>query len=181
MTRRTLYALCTLIQALIPSAACAQNPNPGSALETTALVRGSTTRASNPTYADAKGATSLRFDLIDNRIVIDVWLNGKGPFRFIFDSGGVAIVSPEVARALGLKVTGTSTGGRGVGEKTVERGAANINEVKVGDILLTDEEFGVISFADTKYVFGANRIDGIIGYPLFKRFVVKIDYEQQRL
>ncbi|HKC64537.1 MAG TPA: aspartyl protease family protein, partial [Pyrinomonadaceae bacterium] len=104
-----------------------------------------------------------------------------GPFRFIFDSGGVAIVSPEVAHELGLKIVGTSTGGGGVGEKTVERGATTVNEVKVGSIRLTDEEFGVISFADTKYVFGANRIDGIIGYPLFKRFVVTIDYKQQRL
>ncbi|PYS52562.1 MAG: hypothetical protein DMF68_01215, partial [Acidobacteria bacterium] len=174
-----LWTLCALIQGLIPCAACARNSNFALSGQTATLVRESIASSSDFTVA-GKSSTSLPFDLIDNRIIINISLNGKGPFRFIFDSGGVAVISPEVARDLGLKIVGTSTDG-GVGEKTVERGATAISEVKVGDIRLADEEFGVISFADTKYVFGANRIDGIIGYPLFKRFVVKIDYERQRL
>lgn len=178
MTVRMLWTLCALIQVLIPCAACARNsPLPA---QTAALIR-EATPSSDSTPPHDKSSISLPFDLIDNRIVINVTLNGKGPFRFIFDSGGVAIVSPEVAHELGLKITGTSTGGSGVGENTVERGATNIAEVKVGSLSLTDIDFGVISFADTKYVFGANRIDGVIGYPLFKRFVVKIDYEARRL
>jgi predicted aspartyl protease len=139
------------------------------------------TPASDFTIANGKTSTTLPFDLIDNRIVINVRLNGKGPFRFIFDSGASAVVAPEVVRALGLKIENLQTGGGGVGEQLVERGEANISEIQVGDIQLPAEEFGVISFADTKYVFGANRIEGIIGFPLFKRLVVQVDYERKLL
>jgi hypothetical protein len=131
--------------------------------------------------ANNQTAVTVPFDLIDNRIVIDVKLDGKGPFRFIFDSGAVSVVSMELARAAGMKVEGLTRGGGGVGESTVERGQTKISDTEVAGIHLKDEEFGVLSFSDNKYVFGANRIDGIIGYPLFKRFVVRIDYEKRLL
>ncbi|HYJ46238.1 MAG TPA: aspartyl protease family protein [Pyrinomonadaceae bacterium] len=133
------------------------------------------------TTASAAPAVSVPFDLIDNRIVIDVKLDGKGPFRFIFDTGAVSVVSMELARAEGLRVEGLSRGSGGVGESTVERGQTNISDTAVGSVHLKDEDYGVLSFADNKYVFGANRIDGIIGYPLFKRFVVTVDYERRLL
>ncbi|HKQ51107.1 MAG TPA: aspartyl protease family protein [Pyrinomonadaceae bacterium] len=128
-----------------------------------------------------KPAAVLPFDLIDNRIVIDVRLNGKGPFRFIFDTGAGAVVAPEVARSLGLKIENLQTGAGGVGEKAVERGETKIATVEVGPVRLADVEFGVLSFADTKYVFGAHRIDGILGFPVFKHYVVRVDYERRRL
>ncbi len=131
--------------------------------------------------ANDQPAVTVPFDLIDNRIVIDVRLDGKGPFRFIFDSGAVAVVSTELARAIDLKVEGLTRGDGGVGESTVERGQTKIPDTDVAGIHLKDEEFGVLSFADNKYVFGANKIDGIIGYPLFKRFVTRIDYEKRLL
>jgi Aspartyl protease/PDZ domain len=131
--------------------------------------------------ANDQPSVTVPFDLIDNRIVIDVKLDGKGPFRFIFDSGAVSVISMELARATGLKVEGLTGGGTGVGESTVERGQTKISDTEVASIHLKDEDFGVLSFSDNKYVFGANRIDGIIGYPLFKRFVVRIDYEKRLL
>ncbi|HEY0379322.1 MAG TPA: aspartyl protease family protein [Pyrinomonadaceae bacterium] len=128
-----------------------------------------------------KSSVVLPFDLIDNRIVINVRLNGKGPFRFIFDSGAGAVVAPEVALSLGLKIENLQTGMGGVGEKPVERGETRIADVEVGTLHLADEEFGVLSFDDTKYVFGANRIDGILGFPVFKSYVVRLDYERRQL
>lgn len=139
------------------------------------------TTASDFKIAGGKTSTTLPFDLIDNRIVINVRLNGKGPFRLIFDSGAGAVVSPEVARELGLKIENLQRGGGGVGEQLVEHGETSIDSIEVGDIQLPAHEFGVLSFADTKYVFGSNRIDGILGFPLFRRLVVKIDYERKQL
>ena len=131
--------------------------------------------------ARGEASTSLPFELIDNRIFIDVRLNNRGPYRFLFDSGVVAIVRPEVARELGLPVEGVTRSEGGVGEKKVERGSTQVAEVQVGEIRLTNQEFGVISFADDKAVFGAHQFDGIIGFPLFQRFVVSIDYQRQRV
>jgi hypothetical protein len=157
---RKLWALCLLV-CLAVSCACASS----SALSPVA----------------DKSSVVLPFDLIDNRIVINVRLNGKGPFRFIFDTGAVAVVAPEVVRSLGLKIENLQTGMGGVGEKPVERGETKIADVEVGPLHLADQEFGVLSFDDTKYVFGANRIDGILGFPVFKSYVVRVDYENKRL
>lgn len=131
--------------------------------------------------ADSENSITIPFNLIDNRIVIDVRLEGKGPFHFIFDSGAVSVVSLELAREIGLKVEGLTRGEGGVGESVVERGETKISDTEVAGIHVRDESFGVLSFSDNKYVFGANRIDGIIGYPLFKRYVVRIDYERRQL
>ncbi|MDX6693749.1 MAG: hypothetical protein QOF02_1352 [Blastocatellia bacterium] len=138
-------------------------------------------RQSDSAAARGQSSTSLPFDLIDNRIFIDVRLNNRGPYRFIFDTGAVAVVRPEVARELGLSIEGVTRGEGGVGEKTVERGSTRIASIEVGDVRLANQEFGVISFADDKAVFGSHKFDGIIGFPIFQRFVVEIDYQRQRL
>jgi hypothetical protein len=178
---RMFWLLCLLSQLIISSAGCTRLQP---AAFTQPIITTSEPQQTSPsdfTIANNQSSTTLPFDLIDNRIVIDVKLDGKGPFRFIFDSGAGAVVSPEVVGQLGLKIENLQRGGGGVGEQLVERGETSIAEVEVGDIHLPAQDFGVISFADTKYVFGANRIDGIIGFPLFKRLVVQIDYERRQL
>ncbi len=39
---------------------------------------------------------ALPFDLIDNRIFVDVYLNHQGPFKFIFDTSSTNVMSPDV-------------------------------------------------------------------------------------
>src|SRR5215213_3701565 len=126
---RKLWPLCLLVY-LAAGSACASSAGLSLATEPTA----------------DKSPVVLPFDLIDNRIVINVRLNGKGPFRFIFDSGAGAVVAPEVVRALGLKIENLRTGIGGVGEKPVERGETNIADVEVGPLHFADQEFGVLSF-----------------------------------
>lgn len=136
----------------------------------------------SPSFATATGNTpaTIPFDVVDNRIFVDVRLNGKGPFRFIFDSGAGAIITPELAKELGLKIEGTSQSG-GAGEKTVETENTKVAEMQIANVRLTDQPFGVISFADAKYVFGTAQVDGVIGDEVLQRFVVRIDYERNLL
>src|ERR1700728_4914724 len=49
-----------------------------------------------------RSSTSVPFKLIDGRIFVDVRVNGEGPFAFIFDTGGNAIISSKVAGRLHL-------------------------------------------------------------------------------
>ena len=60
MARRLLFLFT-----LILLGACQTAPGPGS----------------------GQGAT-VPFELTDNRIFVDVSINGKGPYHFIFDTGG---------------------------------------------------------------------------------------------
>ncbi len=40
----------------------------------------------------------VSFELIDNRIFVNVMINGEGPFHMILDTGASLTVRPEVAR-----------------------------------------------------------------------------------
>ncbi|HXR40187.1 MAG TPA: aspartyl protease family protein [Terracidiphilus sp.] len=130
--------------------------------------------------ADSKAAGgtatfTLPFELIDNRVFIEVRLNGKGPYHFILDTGAVADIGDHVAQQLGLKPEEAGEG-QGVGEKKQHFGRTHIAEVQIGELQLRDVEFGVTSLDDSPQVFGTKPVDGIIGREVFERVVVKHDY-----
>src|SRR5215469_3202005 len=118
---------------------------------------------------------TLPFELIDNRVFIEVRLNGHGPYRFILDTGATGDISDHVARELGLKVEDAGMG-QGVGEKKVHFGRAQVARAQIGNLSLSNIEFNVMSFDDSPQVFGVKPEDGIIGSLVFERMVVKHDY-----
>ncbi len=130
-------------------------------------------------FADGKTATTLPFELINNHIYVKVKLNGQGPFRLLCDTGGMNVITPTLAARLGVKPEGALEG-RGVGETSEDVGLVNLESLSVGDVTIRKPLFAVFaleSFADVEGVPQA----GLIGYEVFKRFVVRVDYEQGRL
>ena len=129
--------------------------------------------------AAGKNSTSVHFDLINNHIYVQVKLNGKGPFRILCDTGGANIITPTVAKELGVKSEGALQG-RGVGEKSEDVGLAKIQTLQVGDATLTDQLFAVYPMESFASIEGVEE-SGLIGYEVFKRFIVKVDYENNIL
>src|SRR5437763_16736597 len=73
-------------------------------------------------------------------VIVDVSIDGRGPFPLIFDTGAEDAVTPEIAAALGLKTEGTGTvrdSGGGSLSIAFTRGA----EVRIGDGGMTDQGF----------------------------------------
>lgn len=130
--------------------------------------------------APVASAQTLPFELIDNRVFVEVFLNGHGPYKFILDTGAVAAISDAAARDLKLQV---SNGGedRGVGEKTVHTGRTEVREIKLGDLHLHDVDCGVLSLDDAPAVFGAKAVDGILGLPVFEANIITIDYVKREV
>ena len=128
------------------------------------------TRAFAP--AEERDATTLPFDPANNLIVIAAALNGRGPFRFLLDTGATHhVLKPEAARALGLKLEGggeIDAGGGG----TVEAAVARVAEVRVGAFTLKGQRFFVTPLP-ASYPF-----DGFLGAELFKHFIVDIDFRR---
>ncbi len=134
-----------------------------------------------PDFAIAGGreATTVPFELLNNHIYVNVRIDGKGPYLVLCDTGGANIVTPELAKELGLKTEGALQG-RGVGEKSEDVALAKVATLGLGDATVRDQLFLVLplgSFRDVEGVPGR----GLIGYEIFKRFVVTIDYERRRL
>jgi hypothetical protein len=127
-----------------------------------------------------KTSTSIPIEIIENHVYLDVMLNGQGPFRFIFDTGGQNVVDPEVAKAIGAVGHGTAQGG-GVGDTTESLSFAMVKREQVGDALLRDQLFAI---APTRQGFGmaaGKPIDGLIGWEVLARYVTTFDYANRRV
>ena len=134
-----------------------------------------------PDYAFASGKTSttVPFELINNHIYVQARLNGQGPFRLLCDTGGANVVTPDLAQTLGLKTEGALQG-RGVGETSEDVGLTKVEKVQVGDVTVDNQVFAVYPLGTFARVEGVSS-SGLIGYEVFKRFVVRVDYEKSLL
>ncbi len=127
-------------------------------------------------YSIAGGAkeAKLPIRLLNNHIYADVTVNGKGPYTFIFDTGGANLVTPAVAKELGLKTEGHMDA-HGAGEGIMEAGLTKVQELKVGDASLKDQVFIVLPLDALSDVEGLKE-KGMVGFETFRRFVTRIDY-----
>ena len=119
--------------------------------------------------------TAVPFELLNNHIYLNVKLNGKGPYRFLCDTGGVNIITPELAKELGVASEGALEG-RGVGEKSEDIGLTKVEKVQIGDATIANQVFAVYPLGPFSAVEGVPQF-GLVGYEVFKRFVAKVDYE----
>lgn len=136
------------------------------------LVTSTLAAAYGTSRAEEESATTVPFDGANDLIVVNVLLNGKGPFRLLLDSGAsVHSITPELAKALGLKIEGS--GVIDVGSKeTVSAGIAHIAKLEIGNISLPDQAFFVATYP-ASYPF-----QGFLGAELFRRFVVRVDFQR---
>lgn len=125
-------------------------------------------------FAGGKTSTTVPFALVNNHIYVDVRLNGQGPFRFLCDTGGANIVTPTLAKQLGLRSEGALQG-RGVGDKSEDVALSTVDTVTVGDATIRDQVFAVFPMESFEKVEGLP-VQGLIGYEVFKRFVVEVKY-----
>jgi Aspartyl protease/PDZ domain len=130
--------------------------------------------------ADGDVPSSVKFNLIDNRIFVNVELNGQGPFHFIFDTGAGATISLDAAKKLGL-VREKETELSGVGDNAVRGYESHLKTVTIGSASVQNIPVSVISFADSPMVFGHVPVDGYIGQPFYEKYVVLHDYAKKTI
>lgn len=123
---------------------------------------------------------SVQFDLLDNRMFVKVMINGQGPFRFVFDTGGRNCLTPEVAKQLNLPMKPIEDAA-GAGEQTVKAWRVQTNSFQIGDITLSSQEFMVLDFSPIKKAFALPAFDGIFGYEFLQKFSAQIDFVGSRI
>ncbi|HYW55195.1 MAG TPA: aspartyl protease family protein [Dongiaceae bacterium] len=126
------------------------------------------------------GTTTIPFELVDNHVALPVTIDGKGPFRFIFDTGGSNIIDAEVAKQLGLGAAGTAAGS-GVGPATEAIQFATVDALGVGDAVLRRQVFAVAPVHAGFGVSSGKPVDGLIGFEVLARFVTAFDYGNSRI
>ena len=138
--------------------------------------------APKPDFAFPSGRASvdLPFVVHDGHLYISVMLDGKGPFRMLLDSSAASVLLPGTTEALGLKAEG-SFGGTGSGEDRQDVGITRVERVDVGGIVLNRQAFTTIDIGPfMRRVEGLDDVAGVLGYELFRRFPIKLDYQHSR-
>src|SRR5262249_6244063 len=124
-------------------------------------------------------AATLPFKLINNHIYADVKVNGKGPYTFIFDTGGLNIVTTTLAKSMGLKIEG-HVEARGAGSGTMEAGFTKVQTLELGTASIKNQPFGAFPLDALSDVEGFDP-SGMVGFETFRRFVTRIDYGKQTI
>lgn len=124
------------------------------------------------------GTTRVSFELVNNHIYAAGSIDGK-PARFLVDTGGMNLLTPASARKFGLEGEG-KLAGRGVGDELVDVAFAHAKEVRLGGAVLDRPVFVIMDLGKLAAVEGYES-DGLVGYEMFRRFGVTIDYARREL
>ncbi|MDB6088692.1 MAG: hypothetical protein JWN85_1476 [Gammaproteobacteria bacterium] len=120
-------------------------------------------------------ASPTRIDHV-GRIVVPVMIEGKGPFRFIVDTGASSsTISPQLALTLGLdpalQATMIVNGITG----TAQVPSVAISRLQAGDLVIEDTRFPVVW---APLMAGA---DGILGVAGLRKETVFVDFRRNRV
>jgi hypothetical protein len=117
------------------------------------------------------------FELIKTQhMVINVKINGKGPYRLIFDTGAPdSLVSNKVYKETGLVAKGGGLPIFGA------RGQTTIKEIEIGELKAEKISATVIDHPTVKAIsaFADGPIEGIIGFTFYAKYTMSIDYEKK--
>jgi predicted aspartyl protease len=113
-------------------------------------------------------------------LLIDVHLNGRGPFQFAIDTGtSTTAITPQLASELGVANspigTGTTAGAH------VDVRAGNIESFQLGGAKIDNMTVVVADFFEMLSAAIGAKLDGIVGYNFLRNYKVAIDYPGETL
>lgn len=131
-------------------------------------------------FADGRNEAGFTAVLYAKHVFIPVRVNGGEPGWFFVDSGAAeSVISKSWAEKIGLTFSGT-IGGQGTGSGTSGMGVASKVVFDLPGVRISTNTVAVWDFSHLLPVLG-RPWDGIIGYDVLSRLVVRIDYERKQV
>jgi len=117
-------------------------------------------------------------ELRRNMPLVQVQVNGRGPYTFGIDTGTgtEALVAPALAEELGLPTIGTVEAGDPSGKNPRQ-----LPQVRLAKLSVAGVDFAGITAAVYAPSQAEGRCDGILGFPLFREYLLTLDYPGARL
>ena len=125
---------------------------------------------------DGKSSSTSPLILEGNTLLVMASINDGPPMRFVLDTGGHAILTPEAASQLGLVGSGGGQGyGAGSGSTTeqyvrTERFAIGTAEITGAPFIISPQPY------ISRERGNGEQVAGILGLEVFERFAVALDY-----
>ena len=126
------------------------------------------------------GPAKVPFEMLaSNHMVVNARINGKGPFRFIFDVGSpVTLVGKKAAEASGLIKPGEARGFLFSVPVEGKAGAFELGELTAKDVPVIVMDHPVLKALGG---FFSRPLDGILGFTFFARYRLTLDYQAKEM
>ena len=132
-------------------------------------------------FPPGKDSVEVPFVERNGHLFVDVRLNGKGPFRMLFDAGGLNVILPGAMKTLGLKAD-AGVPASAAGEAKRDAGLVRVDRMEIGGVVVDRQVFAAVDLSGLmKRVEGIDDAAGIVGYELLRRFPARIDYANSKL
>ena len=128
------------------------------------------------------GVTAAAMHLEDGVPLVEVHLHGHGPYRFLLDTGtGAVVLAREVAEEIGLRQRAVEGTLQGANDRSRSVGRmAHIERLRLGDATFGGFEAFLLARDDIGEGF-QHRVDGILGFNVFRDCLLVIDYPRQQV
>ncbi len=155
----------------------------GLAVALVPLLPASSISEGAPLFTRVNAPVSVPAEIADHVMFVSVMINDQGPFRVMVDTGcSRSVVSPQLADAVGALVAENSFGlaVNGLGDPTeVQR--VELNSISLGGVRFEGVEAIVTNSFDGISALDGQRVDAILGYPLFRDVFLALNFSNHRL
>ncbi len=121
---------------------------------------------------------TARMQVVNGKPYVMVTINGRGPFRFVVDTGtgGQAIITSQLADQLQLPVAGQTRLIDPTG-----RGEQRAQIVRIDSLNIAGMEFTGVKAVRHSLAAEDDTCQGLLGFTLFRDYLLKLDYPNHLL
>jgi hypothetical protein len=133
------------------------------------------------TFEDGSSSTTVPYWVEAQKPLVNVFLNGRGPFPFVLDTGGHFILTPQTARRIGVRGVGAGNElGQGTGIRKTS--FARVATLRIGSAVVRDQFADIIPYSYRRLQRTPHAPKaGWLGLQFFERFRTTMNPQTRRL
>jgi tetratricopeptide (TPR) repeat protein len=130
-----------------------------------------------------KEITSLPFKQVNHRPFVNVMINGKGPMRFVVDTGAsLSVISDKAAERIGIKPVARGGNARAIGGTgTFPIIYGVLDSIIIGEAKIEAVPVYIRTVHNASDTPEEEKADGYIGLSVLANFAVTLDYQSRQM
>jgi len=119
------------------------------------------------------------FDDHKNEVLVEVMIDGRGPFRMMLDTGtNPSVIDLATADAIGIRRSGKGQSATGGGTAKNLAFECKLKNVEVGGLKVASIDAAAIDLSNVSDRLGKH-LDGVLGHSFLNKRVVQFDYSHR--